>query len=66
MRSNTGSPGFVGKTNGLCQNPSFLHQEDRGLWVRDCRGSCLKLFMRMLNERLVLECFGIEFRTGLD
>ena len=21
MRSNTGSPGFVGKTNGLCQSP---------------------------------------------
>ena len=30
MRSNTGSPGFVGKTNGLCQSPSFLDQEDRG------------------------------------
>ena len=36
MRSNTGSPGFVGKTNELCQSPSFFDQEDRGLWVRDC------------------------------
>ena len=35
MRSNTGSPRFVEKTNGLCQSPSFLDREDRGLWVRD-------------------------------
>ena len=35
MHSNTGSPRFVGKTNGLCQSPLFLDQEDRGLWVRD-------------------------------
>ena len=40
MRSNTGSPGFVGKTDGLCQSPSFLDQEERGLWVRDCTKTC--------------------------
>ena len=35
MRSNTGSPGFVGKTNGLCQSPSFLDQEgSRALGTR--------------------------------
>ena len=30
MRSNTRSPEFVGKTNGLCQSPSFLDQEEAG------------------------------------
>ena len=40
MRSNTGSPRFVGKTNRLCQSPSFLDREDRGLWVRDCVTTC--------------------------
>ena len=34
--------------------------------VQLCHGSCLNLFMRMLSERLVLECFSIEFRTGMD
>ena len=56
MRSNTGSPGFMGKTNGLCQSPSFLDQEDRGFWVRDCILLDVKLFFTEGNK------FGIRIR----
>ena len=36
MRSDTVFLRVVGKTNGECQILSFLDQEDRELWVRDC------------------------------
>ena len=39
MCSNAGSPEFVEKTNGLCQSPLFLDQEEHRLWVGDCNMS---------------------------